>query len=179
MEDGNLKITFSEILRGYTLVDLPNHGKIRIKHFNNFDSAELDIKNQLFYNKAVKEGLPTREERVNHLLEEDIWTEEKSKKIIQLRSFVAGLQSSRSKVFLKAHIDQINNDLKKNQSELSALTLEKEELIGFTADSYAARRNKRTLYEQGPAKRKRGKTFRCGGIRRAGGRLPNEFNIDL
>lgn len=140
MDDGNLKVTFSEILRGYSLLDLPNHGKIKIKHFNNFDSAELDIKNQLFYNKAVKEGLPTRKERIDHLLEEDIWTEEKSKKILQLKSFIAGLRSSKSKVFLKAHIDQINNDLKKNQSELSALTLEKEELIGFTANSYAARR---------------------------------------
>ena len=140
MEDGNLKVTFSEILRGYSLMDLPNQGKIRIKHFNNFDSAELDIKNQFFYNKAVKEGLPTRKERIEHLLSEKIWTEEKSKKIFQLGSYIAGLRSSKSKVFLKVHIDQINNDLKKNQSELSSLTLEKEELIGFTADSYAARR---------------------------------------
>ena len=140
MEEGNLKIVFSEILRGYTLLNLPSFGNLRIKHFNNFDSAELDIKNRFFYEKAVSQGLPTREERVNHLLKEDIWTEEKNKEILNLKSLIAGLKNSKSKVFLQAHIDQINNDLKKSQGKLSTLSLKKEELIGFCAEAYAARR---------------------------------------
>ena len=140
MEDGNLKIVFSEILRGYTLVSLPSFGNVKIKHFNNFDSAELDIKNRFFYDKAVSQGLPTRKERIDHLLDEDIWTEEKNKEILNLKSLIAGLRNSKSKVFLQAHIDQINNDLKKSQGELSTLSLKKEELIGFCAEAYAARR---------------------------------------
>ena len=140
MEDGNLKVIFSEILRGYTLVNLAPFGNLQIKHFNNFDSAELDIKNRFFYDKAVSQGLPTRKERVDHLLNENIWTEQKNKEILNLKSLVAGLKNSRSKVFLQAHIDQINNDLKKSQSELSALSLNKEELIGFCAETYASRR---------------------------------------
>ena len=140
MEEGNLKIIFSEILRGYTLVNLPEFGDVKIKHFNNFDSAELDIKNRFFYEKAVSQGLPTRKQRIDHLLEENIWTEEKNKEILNLKSLIAGLKNSRSKVFLQAHIDQINNDLEKNQGKLSALSLHKEELIGFSAESYASRR---------------------------------------
>ena len=140
MEEGNSKVIFSEILQGYTLVSLPDFGNVKVKHFNNFDSAELDIKNRFFYEKAVSQGLPTRKERVDHLLEEDIWTEEKSKQILSLKSLVAGLKNSKSKVFLQAHIDQIDNELKKNQTELSALSLKKEELIGFCAETYAARR---------------------------------------
>ena len=58
MEDGNLKIVFSEILRGYTLVTLPSFGNLRIKHFTNFDSAELDIKNRFFYEKAYPKAFP-------------------------------------------------------------------------------------------------------------------------
>ena len=140
MEEGNSKVIFSEILQGYTLVSLPDFGNVKVKHFNNFDSAELDIKNRFFYEKAVSQGLPTRKERVDHLLEEDIWTEEKSKQILSLKSLVAGLKNSKSKVFLQAHIDQIDTELKKNQTELSALSLKKEELIGFCAETYAARR---------------------------------------
>jgi hypothetical protein len=147
MAEGNLKVVFSEILRGYTLANIPEFGDIKIKHFNNFDSAELDIKNRFFYEKAVSQGLPTRKQRIDHLLEEDIWTEEKSKRILNLQSLIAGLKVSRSKVFLRAHIDQINNDLKKNQAELSTLSLEKEELIGFCAESYASRRiNEHYMY---------------------------------
>ena len=140
MEDGNLKIVFSEILRGYTLVDLPPFGNSKIKHFNNFDSAELDIKNKFFYEKAVSQGLPTRKERIDHLIEENIWTDKDNKEILNLKSLIAGLKNSKSKVFLQVHIDQISNDLKKNQVELSRLSLRKEELIGFCAETYASRR---------------------------------------
>ena len=140
MEDGNLKIVFSEILRGYTLVNLAPFGNLRIKHFNNFDSAELDIKNRFFYEKAVSQGLPTRKERVDHLLEENLWTDKENKEILNLKSLIAGLRNSKSKVFLQVHIDQISNDLEKNQVELSRLSLRKEELIGFCAEAYASRR---------------------------------------
>ena len=140
MERENLKVVFSEILRGYTLVSLPEFGNIKIKHFNNIDSAELDIKNRYFYEKAVSQGLPTRKQRIDHLLEENIWTEEKNKEILNLKSLIAGLKNSKSKVFLQAHIDQINNDLKENQGKLSTLSLKKEELIGFSAEAYASRR---------------------------------------
>ena len=100
MEGENLKIVFSEILRGYTLVNLPPFGNLKIKHFNNFDSAELDLKNRFFYDKAVSQGLPTRKERVDHLLKENIWTGEKNKEILNLKSLIAGLKNSKSKVFL-------------------------------------------------------------------------------
>ena len=140
MHDSNLKVTFSEILRGYTVTDSPLGGKLRIRHFTNFDSAELDIKNRAFYSKAVSEGLPTREERIKFLLEEGIWTEKKNKEILQLKSMIAGLKNSKSKVFLQAHINQINKDLEENQSQLSFLEIQKEEMIGFCAESYASRR---------------------------------------
>ena len=140
MEDVSLKVIFSEILRGFTLVDSANYGKIKIKHFTNFDSAELDIRNKLFYDKALSQGLPTRDERIKYLLRENIWTEEKNKDVLQTKSMLAGLRNSKSKVFLQSHIDNINKQIAENQSKLSALELEKEELIGFCAENYASRR---------------------------------------
>ena len=113
---------------------------IVFKHFNNFDSAELDIKSEFFYQKAVKDGLPTRKDRIDYLLKEKIWTPERNKEIVHLKSFVKGLKNSKSKVFLKAHIDQINAQINENQLKLSKMELEKEELIGFCAESYASRR---------------------------------------
>jgi len=79
MEDGSLKVIFSEILRGYSLAESFS-GKIRINHFTNFDSAALDIKNKAFYDKAIKEGLPNRKERIDYLLDEGIWTEKKKQR---------------------------------------------------------------------------------------------------
>lgn len=147
MKKENLKIVFSEILRGYTIVDSSTFGKVRVKHFTNFDSAELDIKNRFFYEKAVSQGLPTRKQRVDYLLKENIWNEKRNKEILNLKSLIAGLQNSKSKVFLQVHIDEINRNLKENQAKLSALNLEKEKLIGFCAEAYSERRiNEHYMY---------------------------------
>ena len=140
MEESSLKVVFSEILRGHTVISSPKHGDVKIKHFNNFDSAELDIKNDFFYQKAVSDGLPTRKDKIDYLLKEKIWTPERNKEIVHLKSFIKGLKNSKSKVFLKAHIDQINTQINENQLKLSKMELEKEELIGFCAESYASRR---------------------------------------
>ena len=72
MEDAGLKVVFSEVLKGFTLVESKNYGKIQVKHFTNFDSAELDIKNKLFYDKAISQGLPSRNDRIEYLLKENI-----------------------------------------------------------------------------------------------------------
>ena len=140
MENSGLKVIFSEILRGYTLVENKDFGKIKIKHFNNFDSAELDIKNRYFYEKARDQGLPTREQKIEYLLKEDIWDDKKNKEILNLKTMIAGLKNSKSKVFLQAHIDNINRQLEENQLKLAHLEIQKEELIGFCAENYAQRR---------------------------------------
>ena len=146
MEDGALKVVFSEVLRGYSLAET-SLGKVRIKHFNNFDSADLDIRNRAFYEKAIKNGLPSRKQKIDYLLEQNIWTEERNKEIIQLRSFVLGLRQSKEKTFIQAHIDQLNREIEENQLKLSQMELEKEELIGFTAEAYASRRiNEHYMY---------------------------------
>jgi hypothetical protein len=53
---------------------------------------------------------------------------------------IAGLKNSKSKVFLQAHIDNINRQLEENQLKLAHLEIQKEELIGFCAENYAQRR---------------------------------------
>ena len=139
MEDGSLKVIFSEVLRGYSIVE-SSFGKSRINHFTNFDSAALDIKNKTFYDKAIREGLPSRKERIDHLLDEGVWTDEKNKDVINTKSYIIGLKSSKSKAFVQTQIDQINKNIEESQLKLSGLELEKEEMIGFTAEAYAARR---------------------------------------
>ena len=147
MERENLKIVFSEALRGYTLADSPSYKKISIKHFNNFDSAALDIKNKIFYDKAVEDGLPSRKERIDYLIKENVWTEEKNKKILQTKTTLAGLQKTKEKVFLQAHIDQANREIKENTVKLAEQEAEKERLIGFTAEAYASRKiNEHYMY---------------------------------
>ncbi len=140
MKDGGLKVAFSEVLRGFSATVSSSFGEIRIKHFNNFDSAELDVKNKDFYDNAVNKGLPTRKDRIDYLLKENIWTDEKNKEILNTKTAVEGIKKTKSKVFLQVHLDQANTELQKQKLNLIKLEVEKEELIGFTAEAYASRR---------------------------------------
>jgi len=147
MEEASGKIIFSEILRGYTIVEVPGYTSIRIKHFNNFDSASLDIGSKSYYDKAVRKGLPTRKDRIDYLLKENIWTEKKNKEILNTKSALVGLRKTREKIFLQAHIDQVNREIKETQIKLAEQEAEKEKLIGFTAEAYASRRiNEHYMY---------------------------------
>ena len=61
MERGKLKLIFSEIIEGYSLVTSKLFGDLKIKHINNFDAAKTDIKNHHYFEKAVEQGLPKKE----------------------------------------------------------------------------------------------------------------------
>jgi len=136
MTDPNLKIIFSEIIKGYSKKNIEGIGTLFFKHINNHDSADIDIYNQQFSDKAKAMGLPTSKEQEDYLIKEGLWSEDKNKRIIELQKFISNLKTTKSKLFLKAQIDQINNEIDKNDAELKALKYEKKDLIGYTVEEY-------------------------------------------
>lgn len=140
MIDTNLKIVFSEIIKGYSKKNIKDIGTLFFKHINNEDSADIDIYHQQFIDKARNMGLPTEEEQKEYLIKEDLWEEKKDKRITELEKFIANLKTTKSKLFLKAQIDQINNEIDKNDAELKALRYERKDLIGYTVEDYTAKK---------------------------------------
>jgi hypothetical protein len=140
MIGSNLKIIFSEIIKGYSKKNINGTGTLFFKHINNQDSAEIDIYNQQFLEKAKSMGLPTHQEQEEYLIKEGLWEESKNKKISELKKFILNLKSTKSKLFLKSQLDQIGAEIDKNETELKALEMDKKALIGFTAEEYTAKK---------------------------------------
>jgi hypothetical protein len=140
MEKQNLKLIFSEIIEGYSLVNSPTFGDLKIKHINNFDSAQTDIKQDYYFKKAAKEGLPEREDKIKYLIEEKLWDPEKDKEADRIESLIKGMMKTKSKLHLQVQIDQIKKDIKAAEADLIKIKQKKEEIIGFTAEEYASRR---------------------------------------
>jgi hypothetical protein len=136
MIETNLKIIFSEIIKGYSKKNIEGFGTLFFKHINNQDSADIDIYNQQFLDKAKNMGLPTEKEQEEYLIKEELWEESKNRRIIELEKFLINLKTTKSKLFLKAQIDQINAEIEKNELELKTLKFERKDLIGFTAEDY-------------------------------------------
>ena len=140
MERQKLKLAFSEVIEGYSVAISDSFGDIRIKHINNSDSAKTDIKNNFYYEKAISDGLPKREEQINYLIKENLWSKEKDKEIDRLRDYIAGMNKTKSKLVLQAQIDQLKKEIIQNENDLQKLVHEKESIIGFTAEEYANRK---------------------------------------
>lgn len=140
MERQELKLVFSEIVEGYSLTRSELFGDLKIKHINNYDSAKTDIKNNYYFEKAVSQGLPKREEKVEYLIKEKLWDPEKDKEADRLKEMLKGMNRTKSKLFLQAQIDAIKKDIVNNEIKLSNILAEKESVIGFTAEEYANRR---------------------------------------
>ena len=140
MERQELKLVFSEIVEGYSLTRSELFGDLKIKHINNYDSAKTDIKNNYYFEKAVSQGLPKREEKLEYLIKEKIWDPEKDKEADRLKEMLKGMNRTKSKLFLQAQIDAIKKDIADNEIKLSNILAEKESVIGFTAEEYANRR---------------------------------------
>ena len=140
MEKQNLKLIFSEIIEGYSLVNSPTFGDLKIKHINNFDSAQSDIKQDYCFKKAVKDGLPKKEDKIKYLIKEKLWDPEKDKEADRLESLIKGMMKTKSKLHLQAQIDQIKKDIKTAEADFLKIKQKKEEAIGFTAEEYANRR---------------------------------------
>lgn len=140
MEREKLKLVFSEIIEGYSLVPSKLFGDLRIKHINNFDAAKTDIKNHYYMEKAVSQGLQKRDEKIEYLIEEKLWDPEKDKEAERLGDMLKGMRKTKSKLFLQAQIDAIKKEINENENKLAAILAEKESIIGFTAEEYAQRR---------------------------------------
>lgn len=136
MIDSSLKIIFSEIIKGYSKKNIDGVGTLFFKHINNQDSAEIDIYNQQFMDKAKSMGLPTEKEQEEFLIKEGLWEQEKNKKIIELEKFIGNLKTTKSKLFIKGQLDQINEEIDKNTAQLRALKQERKDLIGYTVEDY-------------------------------------------
>jgi hypothetical protein len=72
--DEILRKVLAQITEGYSPVELEGQEKAYVKHFGNEDQYRLERFRSEVYDKARKNGLPTEEETLALMIEEDIWT---------------------------------------------------------------------------------------------------------
>ena len=139
----DLKLVFADVLKGYTKIRSEHLGEndLYIKHLNLFDNIQTDRNYTDALALAKRKELPTEEEQKEYLLKENLWGEKQEKRLKELKNFITSLRATKSKMFLKSQIDLLKKEIEESEQELNALTMEKAELIGFTAERYANKRS--------------------------------------
>jgi|SRR6056300_358812 len=142
-----LKSLYAQILQGYTYSYLNNGplvGPIYFKHLTPIDHSRIDIECDTFIEKARNYNVLTREEKIATLKDEDLWPNDIESKIFELKDTTSRQKTTVKKLAIPSQIELLHKEINKNTKQLESLERELEELIGYTAESYAGTRINQT-----------------------------------
>jgi hypothetical protein len=136
MHDDYLLIILADIINGYSLVKIDNKNAY-IKHIN----LQLELESNLIYKNLYDEyklkGLPTKQEKLNFLIEEGLWSKEEDSFIDKNTQYLENLKKTKSKLVIKAQVEEITKLIKDLEIKLEEKINKKNELLGATCEKYA------------------------------------------
>ncbi len=136
MNNDNLKLIYSYIIQGSSSFLLD--GKIcYIKHLSALDSSIVDIKKQEYFDSAKNAGVPTHKEKFDEIIDKKLWTMEKEARIQEIKDYLVNLKHTKSKYSIKKDIIPVEKEIEKYNIQLLDLIIEKDKLMGRTAEFYA------------------------------------------
>lgn len=145
--EGDLKILFFDILKGHTKI-FCDKGSGYIKHLTIFDSVTTDKEYKKSFERAVEMGIPKETEQIEYLIKELLWSQEKDRRIKELKSYLSNLEDTKSKLFLEADINQIKSQIQESKQEYESLIKERSELIGMTAEYIAEKKSNESYIQK-------------------------------
>ena len=129
-----------EAFDGYSQFYL-NKRPVYIKHVTIRDQRYLHKYYKKYIKIAVDKGLDQKKEREAYILKEGIWSEEDEMKISSLEKEVQNLEATAKAIFLTSQKESIIKEVEERRKELEDLKNERHEVIGKTAEDYAASRS--------------------------------------
>lgn len=152
MEDGEekqLRAAFFDILKGCTFAKikvpksslLASQGQqeinIYVKHLNMLDQVDLDKKELEAFEKAKKNGLPTKEENLKFLESSNQWSKKDESEWGQVKSYLESLKKTKKKLVVPSQIESVQKQIEEQDKKFAVLDQSRTSLIGQTCETYA------------------------------------------
>ena len=135
----NYRYLFRDIVVGFCEVDI--EGKtLFVKHLSALDQVNLEVLEEQFFAKAKNRGLPTEQEALDRLKEEEMWTKGDEAEIERQRQYLKGVEDTRKQLYLKTELEANEKQLKEARDKLTELLSVKDGLIGQTCEKYSRSR---------------------------------------
>jgi hypothetical protein len=127
---------FRDIVRGYSATML-EEDFVYIKHLTPHDQVELEEIEEKYHNIALRRGVPTEEDMLAFLKQEDQWKESDDKFIEDKTYFIETLKTAKTKMVLKRQIDKQDELILEETIALNKKQNERMSLLGNTCEKYA------------------------------------------
>jgi len=137
----NPRILLKDIILGFSFfIDSLTLKRVYIKHSNNLDGAESEEIYNVNFEKAINNGLITNTEQLEYLKLENVWNEKEEYEIKDQEKFIDTMKITKTKLYQEAQIKQVNDGITDAQNKINNLIQKKDQLIGFTAEKYAIKK---------------------------------------
>ncbi len=130
---------YRDVLRGYSEFNYRDD-VIYIKHFAESELGDIEAYDEQLYEKAKAEGVLTEKEKIDLLVRDGLWSQEKEDFIASKKEEILNLRQTVKKLLIKRQIEFQSKQIEKKEQELNEIVFERNELIGFTVESYVEKK---------------------------------------
>jgi hypothetical protein len=111
--------------------------KCYAKHFSLADQIHLDQKYEEFFSKAQAGEIPTKQEALQRMYDNGLWTEENEKWVAAQKEFIKNLEQTKLKLTMSAQIASVQKSIDGVEGKLKKQQEKRAKHIGTTCESYA------------------------------------------
>jgi hypothetical protein len=138
--DPELRKIFCEIVDGSTPSAFEGQDFF-VKHLRQKDQYHIETHKEEVYQKAKEKGLPTYDEAIATLIENDIWSKEEEAEIETTQEYVENLRQTKKNLLIPSQIESINKDIEEAETKLNALKQKKDSMLTQTCEGYSESKN--------------------------------------
>ena len=128
---------YSEICRGFSQ-SLINKDYIYFKHPTLAEHFSIYSTYDLFLKEGKKKGLYSEAEKINEAINNGWWFSDTESKINFLKKTVQNLFKTKDKLLYPSQKEEVEKQIKQNESILITYTKERREIVGYTLEDYAS-----------------------------------------
>ena len=140
MDQNDLADIIVEIFDGVTVLS-SSFGPIYIKHFHQLDTRKMLSQRDIYLDEAKKRGLISEKDALDSLIKDEMWDLESEKEIQTKITFIENLKNALNKINIPSKRENHQKLIENEQNKLAELSLERENLLGLTAEKYVDKKN--------------------------------------
>lgn len=134
-----LRRAFVDVCRGYS-VGRATGQTVYIRHLGHSGHAGYEDVEDGFKQEAITQGAPTEVQRLETLSSKGLWSPARETEISKQRDYIARMEEGKKTIAVPSVLRGHEEAIGREKAKLNGLLLERLQVLGETAESYAARR---------------------------------------
>lgn len=140
-----LKLIYHDVVNGYSLY---HPKKIYVKHFSEDSYARILLKKSHLILSYKDEGLPSTSQREEEIIKENLWSQDREDRILQLKYLVSDNEKYAQGMMIPYQKNAILEMVNKHKRELLEILREKDGVLGPTCEKLAERESENFFIQE-------------------------------